>query len=196
MKLSARTRKAIVFGGLALTLVAVYAVDDEPQRHPGRAASNPRASSELRERSTREPGATSTAPSTPSASSPSAFSLALDLTRLKRSSNAPQTTDAFGVRDWNPPPRKLTPKEAAAQRAAAEAPPPPPQAPPLPFVYVGSLGDEDQMIVFLAQQETNHAVKKGDVINGTYRVEEIEPGRVVLTYLPLEQRQILTARVE
>jgi hypothetical protein len=66
----------------------------------------------------------------------------------------------------------------------------------LPFVYIGSLGDEDQTTVFLAQQEVNLAVKVGDVINGIYRIEEAGPGRVVLTYLPLEQRQILTAKTE
>ena len=58
------------------------------------------------------------------------------------------------------------------------------------------LGDGDETTVFLAQQDINHVVKKGDVINGIYRVEEAEPGRVVLTYLPLEQRQTLTAKIE
>ena len=60
----------------------------------------------------------------------------------------------------------------------------------------GMVGDEDDTTVFLAQQDVNHAVKKGDVINGTYRVEEAEAGRVVLTYLPLDQRQTLTAKTE
>lgn len=182
MKLSARLRKGLVFGGLALTLAAVYAVDDAPQpradaaRHPAAAADDPR--------------------STPRSVAAPLPSLALDLSRLKRGGNSTQATDAFGPKDWNPPPRKLTPKEAAAQRAVAEPPPPPPQAPPLPFTYVGMLGAEDETIVFLAQQDTNHAVKKGDVINGTYRVDEVEAGRVVLTYLPLEQRQTLTAKGE
>jgi len=104
--------------------------------------------------------------------------------------------DAFGAKNWNPPPRKLTPKEVAAQQAVVAPPPPPPQAPPLPFTYVGMVGDEDETTVFLAQQDVNHAVRKGDVINGTYRVEEAEAGRVVLTYLPLDQRQTLTARTQ
>lgn len=184
MKLSARTRKLVVFGGLALTLVAVYAVDDETQVKQARSTSVRDAPADERPGGARPP-----------ASAP-ATTIALDLSRLKRGANAPQAVDAFGAKDWNPPPRKLTPKEAAAQRAVAEPPPPPPQAPPLPFTYVGMLGAEDETIVFLAQQDTNHAVKKGDVINGTYRVDEVEAGRVVLTYLPLEQRQILTAKVE
>lgn len=183
MKFDARLRKGVVFGGLALTLVAVYAVDEAPQQRVDPARSQGGAAED--KRSTPRPVAAAPAPS-----------LALDLSRLKRGGNAPQAVDAFGAKDWNPPPRKLTPKEAAAQRAVAEPPPPPPQAPPLPFTYVGMLGDEDETIVFLAQQDTNHAVKKGDVINGTYRVDEVEAGRVVFTYLPLEQRQTLTAKVE
>lgn len=194
MKLHARTRKAIVFGGLALTLVAVYAVDDEPQRNPTR-SSYRAVSAQEPARSTAERATPSTASTASTASTTSTTTLALDLTRLKRGANPPQTSEAFGARNWNPPPRKPTAKELEAQRAA-EPPPPPPQAPPLPFTYVGALGDEDQMIVFLAQQDTNHAVKRGDVINGTYRVEEVESGRVVLTYLPLDQRQTLTAKVE
>lgn len=184
MKISARTRKAIVFGGLALTLVAVYAVDDPvPVKQP-RSAAPREVSADAHPRSAM---ASAAAPATV---------IALDLSRLKRGSNAPQTTDAFGAKDWNPPPRRLTAKEAAAQRAMAEPPPPPPQAPPLPFTYVGMLGSEDETVVFLAQQDTNHAVKKGDVINGTWRVDEIDSGRVVFTYLPLEQRQTLAAKTE
>lgn len=190
MKLTARTRKGIVFGGLALTLVAVYAVDDEPQRRPTKPSMMREVSTDARARGTQEAGTTSAMSATSTTTT-----VALDLTRLKRGANPPQTSEAFGARNWNPPPRKPTAKELEAQRAA-EPPPPPPQAPPLPFTYVGSLGDEDQMIVFLAQQDTNHAVKRGDVINGTYRVEEVESGRVVLTYLPLDQRQTLTAKVE
>jgi len=182
MKFDARLRKAVVFGGLALTLVAVYAVDEAPQQRVDTARIQTTAAEDKR--------------STPRPVAAPAPTLALDLSRLKRGGNVPQAVDAFGAKDWNPPPRKLTPKEAAAQRAVAEPPPPPPQAPPLPFTYVGMLGDEDETIVFLAQQDTNHAVKKGDVINGTYRVDEVEAGRVVLTYLPLEQRQTLTAKVE
>lgn len=184
MKLSARTRRLVVFGGLALTLVAVYAVDDEAQLGKTRSTVRREGPADERPRSAAAPAAVPAA------------SLALDLSRLKRGANAPHASGAFGAKDWNPPPRKLTPKEAAAQRALAEPPPPPPQAPPLPFTYVGMLGSEDETIVFLAQQDTNHAVKQGDVINGTYRVDEVGDGRVVLTYLPLEQRQTLTAKTE
>jgi hypothetical protein len=183
MKIDPRARKIAVFGSLALTIAAVRWVDGESEVPRANAAPTGEA-------------AAASLPSNARASAPKPDSIALDLTRLKRSGAAPKAVDAFGAKNWNPPPRKLTPKEVAAQQAVVAPPPPPPQAPPLPFTYVGMVGDEDETTVFLAQQDVNHAVKKGDVINGTYRVEEAEAGRVVLTYLPLDQRQTLTARTQ
>lgn len=185
MKLDARARKIAVFGALALTLVAVRWVDGEPEVQRVNAAARSEANTEANTERIR-----STAPAKQDTT------IALDLARAKRGGSTPKALDAFGARTWNPPPRKLSPKEMAAQRAVEEPPPPPPQAPPLPFTYVGMLGDEDETTVFLSQQENSFAVKKGDVINGTYRVEEAEAGRVVLTYLPLDQRQTLTAKTE
>jgi hypothetical protein len=106
--------------------------------------------------------------------------------------------DALGTRHWEPPPpRPSAAQQAAAAAAAVPVPPPPPQAPPLPFRYVGMLGEEQEhTTVFLEKQDQGYAVKPGDVIDGTYRVEETAEGRVVFTYLPLEQRQVLVAKVE
>lgn len=189
MKLDARTRKIAVFGSLALTLVAVRWVDGEPEVQRVNAA----ARSEATTQANTEAPAERMRATGPAKQDPN---VALDLSRAKRGASPPKSNDAFGARSWNPPPKKLTPKELAAQRAVEELPPPPPQAPPLPFTYVGMLGDEDETTVFLSLQENSYAVKKGDVINGTYRVEEAEAGRVVLTYLPLDQRQTLTAKTE
>lgn len=184
MKIDARTRKIAVFGSLALTLVAVRWVDGEPELQRVNAAARGAPAAEATPEQAR-----THAPRQDTA-------VALDLSRARRGASPPKANDAFGARTWNPPPKKLTPKEIAAQREVEDLPPPPPQAPPLPFTYLGMLGDEDETTVFLVQQETSYAVKKGDVINGTYRVEEAEAGRVVLTYLPLDQRQTLTAKTE
>ncbi len=180
MKVDPRLRRIAVFGSLGLTLLAVrWMSGDEPEVRHVNAAQRGDAAGEAR-------------PST-GATPPAAEAITLDLSRLKRGATGVRAVPAFGARDWNPPPRKLTPKELEAQRAIAEPPPPPPQAPPLPFTYLGMLDDKNETIAFLGQQDTNYAVKKGDVINGTYRIEEVESGRVVLTYLPLDQRQTLTA---
>lgn len=182
MKIDPRARKIAIFGSLALTLLAVRWVGSDEELQSVNAAS--------RDRSGDVPRAPSRAAAVPREA------IALDLSRAKRGASAPRALEAFGARSWNPPPRQPTPREIEAQRAQAAVPPPPPQAPPLPFTYLGMLGEGDETTVFLAQQDVNHAVKKGDVINGTYRVDEAESGRVVLTYLPLDQRQTLTARTE
>lgn len=75
---------------------------------------------------------------------------------------------------------------------AAAPPPPPPQAPPLPFVYVGMLADDDRTTVFLSQGSRDIAVRNGETIDGTYRVDAVRADRIELTYLPLNQRQTLS----
>jgi hypothetical protein len=70
-------------------------------------------------------------------------------------------------------------------------PPPPPQAPPLPFTYLGKMIDGETTTVFLASQDRNFVVRRGDTLDGSYRVEAIEEGGMALTYLPLGARQTL-----
>jgi hypothetical protein len=90
--------------------------------------------------------------------------------------------DAFEVRSWEPPapPRKEPPPH-----------PPPPQAPPLPYTYVGKIMDGGQVIVFLAKQDRNYMVKEGETLDGIYRIDDINAGTMLFTYLPLNQQQIL-----
>lgn len=114
----------------------------------------------------------------------------LDLARIRRALPDAPAPDAFGARSWDPPPRKPTAKELAA-RSAPAAPPPPPQAPPLPFGYLGMLGDGDSTTVFLSRGEASLAAKVGDTIDGLYRVDAIDDRHVQLTYLPLDARQSL-----
>ena len=90
-------------------------------------------------------------------------------------------SDAFEPRSWEPPP-------PPPQKAP---PPPPPQAPPLPYTYVGKIMEGSQVTVFLTKQDRNYVVKKGETVDGTYRVDDISSGTMVFTYLPLDQQQIL-----
>lgn len=74
-------------------------------------------------------------------------------------------------------------------------PPAAPTAPALPFIAVGfiqgkKIGDGQQQ-TFIQQGETLTMIRRGDTINSTYRVEDISEERVVLTYLPLGQKQTL-----
>jgi hypothetical protein len=116
---------------------------------------------------------------------------ALDLSRLSRNPSLDPRADLFGPRDFTPPPpRKPIARPGSADVAApAESPPPPP--PPVPFSYIGRLAEGAQTTIFLASADRNFVVRKGDVIDNTYRVEEIGPATLVLTYLPRNVRQTI-----
>lgn len=81
--------------------------------------------------------------------------------------------------------------------ASPPAPAAEPVAPPLPFRVLGSIqgqriGD-GAPLVFLSDRGNNTlAVRSGDEIDRTYRVERITADRVEFTYLPLKTVQSLT----
>lgn len=85
----------------------------------------------------------------------------------------------FGTQDWNPPPAEPPPPP----------PPPPPSAPPLPFTYLGKAVSDGAVEVYLARSGTTYIVRDNMVIDGIYRVDEISPPTLKLTYLPLNQVQ-------
>jgi hypothetical protein len=110
----------------------------------------------------------------------------LDLGKLRRAPVGDPNGDPFGPRSFQPAAPKAKPSAVAAA-----LPQPPPQAPPLPFAYIGRLSEDRDTTVFLAMGERNLVLKPGDVIDNTYKLEEINDSGVVLTYLPLSQRQTL-----
>lgn len=73
-------------------------------------------------------------------------------------------------------------------------PPPIPQipsAPPLPFSYLGKLGEGGQYTVFLLAQNKGYAVKVGDIVAQMYHIDEIKPPLMTLTYLPMKIKQTM-----
>jgi hypothetical protein len=92
--------------------------------------------------------------------------------------DAPEAIDPFRTKTWHiaPPP----------------PPPPTPRAPPLPFQFIGQLIEEGEARAFINHQGRNLIIKTGDVINGTYLVEEIAAGKIVFVYQPLQERQVLS----
>ena len=100
---------------------------------------------------------------------------------LERRAVALPAGDPFQARSWEPEQQAVRPN----------LPPPPPQAPPLPYTYLGRMIDDEQTTVFLTRQDRNYVVRLGDTLDGTYRVEEIVPEGLVLTYLPLGAEQTL-----
>jgi hypothetical protein len=99
--------------------------------------------------------------------------------------------DPFSVQSWLPPP------PPAATAPVAVVPQAPPVAPPLPFAYVGTLNRvQDKPQVFLANGDQLLIVSPGEVIDGRYRFESIEGTGAVFTYLPLNERQVMTIGAE
>jgi len=88
--------------------------------------------------------------------------------------------DLFPVHSWQPPPPP--PPEPP--------PPPPPTAPPLPFQFLGRWQDGGEEFYFLVQGQQMHTLKRGDAV-GSWRLDETAPGRLVFTYVPLNERRTL-----
>lgn len=117
----------------------------------------------------------------PVAARPGADGTLIEMEKLKQRTTPGKVGEIFPSRSWQPPPPPV----------AARGKPEPPRAPPLPFQFFGRLVENGMTVVFLNRQDEIYAAKVGDTIAGSYRVEEINGTEVVLTYLPLKQRQTL-----
>lgn len=94
----------------------------------------------------------------------------------------------FAAKSWEPPP---PPPPVLVQRAAPPPPPTAPAVPALPFVFLGKLDDAARLRVFLSRGDRVYTVSEGDLIDQTYRVTAIDPVKMTLLYLPLNQPQTL-----
>jgi len=110
----------------------------------------------------------------------------LDLSQLFRPAQAEadkQAVDPFARRSFAPK------AEAASQAPQA------PTVPPLPFRYVGKMIEDGELQVFLARGEESFSLrggqKKGQKVDGQYRVDKVTENRVTFTYLPLKTQQTL-----
>lgn len=166
MKLSSRQRWIILGGLLAGTIAAGMLADDEPPAAKGKKeVARPAAVA----KSGGESGERGREPRPAALEFPALASLAAPPEEL--------AVDPFRGKSWYVPP--------------PPPPPPKPKAPPLPFQYLGKVVDNGEVKVFLAQQGKHLIASAGDVIDGTYTVEEIAGGRMTFLYQPLNERQIL-----
>lgn len=70
--------------------------------------------------------------------------------------------------------------------------PPKPTAPPVPYVVLGRLRDvEGKEVTYLKREGDLIPISVGKVLHGVYQVEAITPTEVVVTYLPLAERQLI-----
>lgn len=169
----------MILGSLLLaTLVAGYLVDDEPapekSRRKGSVAGKPAAASALENRRSKaREGATELAAAPLGFPEPAPDEAGED----GKAGEGKKFIDPFRNKTWYvaPPP----------------PPPPKPVAPPLPFQYLGKLNEDGETRVFLSHQGRHIIAKLGDVINGTYSIDEIAGGQMTLLYLPLKEKQVL-----
>ena len=92
--------------------------------------------------------------------------------------------DPFQKLSWTPAPVVVAPSPPVA--------PPVPRAPALPFIFVGLIEQGTaQPTGFLARGEELLVVSAGDVLDGTYRVDSMKATEIVITYLPLKERQTI-----
>lgn len=97
--------------------------------------------------------------------------------------------DLFPSKSWKPVAQLATVTE---QPVAVQPVALPPAAPVLPFQFVGRLDDRDDQQVFLQNGEKLYVVRRGDVIDDTYRIEQISATELSLVYLPLHLSQTLS----
>ncbi|MHC8285828.1 hypothetical protein ACYZUD_03135 [Pseudomonas sp. XS1P51] len=97
--------------------------------------------------------------------------------------------DLFAARSW-----KAAPKLAAVIEQPVNATPvvQAPTAPPMPFQFIGRLDDRSDLQVFLQNGEKIYVVRKGDVIDETWRIEGISDVELSFVYLPLHLSQTLS----
>ena len=87
----------------------------------------------------------------------------------------------FASTSWAPPPK-----------AVVATPAPPPTAPPLPFTYVGKRLEDGIWNVFISRGDQMLIVREQQTIDGTYRIDAVKPPQMILTYLPMDERQTMS----
>jgi len=86
---------------------------------------------------------------------------------------------ASGIAAWGPPAAPPTPPSSRNAPAAQAAPDPP----PFPYTLIGRLDDGEPQAL-LSGPNRSFGVKAADVIDGQWRVDEVQPRALTLTWLP------------
>ncbi len=90
---------------------------------------------------------------------------------------------------WEPPP---PPPPASKTRAELHPPaPPPPKPPALPFKVIGRFSDGLASAAIVQSGPATLVLRKGDVVERNYRIDDVNDKEVMLTYLPLQAAQTL-----
>jgi hypothetical protein len=97
--------------------------------------------------------------------------------------------DLFAARSWKAAPTLASVTEQPViVTPVVQAP----SVPPMPFQFIGRLNDRSDLQVFLQNGEKIYVVRKGDVIDETWRIEGISDVELSFIYLPLHLSQTLS----
>ena len=97
--------------------------------------------------------------------------------------------DLFAARSWKAAPTLASVTEQPINQTPVVQVP---SVPPMPFQFVGKLHDRSDLQVFLQNGEKIYVVRKGDVIDDTWRIEGISDVELSFVYLPLHLSQTLS----
>lgn len=118
---------------------------------------------------------------TPAARTEAEPDVAIPLKQIERTSTPRKSGEAFQPKSWYVAPPPPPPP-----------PPAPPTAPPLPFSFLGKAeSPEGTPTIFLSGHDRVFLVKGGETIDGMYRIDGIQNGQIVFTYLPMQIQQYL-----
>ncbi|CAB3789986.1 hypothetical protein [Pararobbsia alpina] len=114
------------------------------------------------------------------------------LVALRAPLSLESANNPFAASSWLPPPPPPVEVPTAPPESAA-----PPTAPPVPFTFLGEQNAKTATPkVFLSSGDQLLIVSPGEVINGQYRVDSISDTDVLLTYLPLNVKQVISMQSE
>lgn len=90
--------------------------------------------------------------------------------------------DSQAAAVWQPP----LPPPPPPPPPAVEAPPPPPApvAPPFPYQWIGRLEEAGKPQALLHGATRGTAVRAGDVLDGQWRIDRIDPQAMQVTWIP------------
>jgi hypothetical protein len=100
--------------------------------------------------------------------------------------------DPFAPRAWLAAPAPVVVAvKAAAEIVAADAPVLPIGPPALPFRFVGSMMDNQELVVYLGRGEQALVARNGETLEGTYKVLNITAQQIEFEHLPTGEKQTL-----
>ncbi|MBD9588890.1 hypothetical protein IB254_17605 [Pseudomonas sp. PDM03] len=97
--------------------------------------------------------------------------------------------DLFAARSWKAEPTLASVTEQPVNVTPVVTVP---SAPPMPFQFIGRMDDRSDQQVFLLSGEKIYVVRKGDVIDETWRIVGISDVELSFVYLPLHLSQTLS----